>query len=121
MKRIANDNQGNPRVQFTAKLESISENTFENVNGKLYKAVTVSFKDIKGNPASATGIIYEGNYKRGVEPGKEYLTVATQTEKGVLITMSHLTSAERPTADMFDFSEAEVEVKSTSKEIKLQE
>lgn len=109
-----NEVTGYPQVSFNGKLTSISEKVLMNKNDKPYKVGTVVFKDKEGKSVKATGLIYDANYSNPetgeprMESGREYLCTATSTEEGVLITISHLEQASRPTKDMFDFSITEV-------------
>ena len=109
MKQIENDNKGNQRIQFFAKLLSISEKTLENVNKTEYKVCSVEFEDAAGNTQHSSGIMYMGNFEHGVKVGEKYLAVATLFEPteaypqgSVLIQVSHLlANADRPSLDMF--------------------
>ena len=93
MKQIENDQAGNMRLQFSAKLISnLPETTLQNSNGKNYKVVNIEFTDVKGNVRQAGAAIYEGNYSHGVVKGETYLTTVTITEKANYIQMSHLTA-----------------------------
>ena len=109
-----NEMTGNYEANFSAKLMSVSDRTFESKNekGTLYRAVTVQLEN--GN--SFQGIMYESNYKHGVTIGNSYLCRAINSGKdeNVLLTVSHLASAPRATTKDFGFSLANVkeEVKS---------
>lgn len=93
MKQIENDQAGNMRIQFSAKLMSnLPETTLQNSNGKNYKVVNIEFTDVNGNVRQAGAAIYEGNYSYGVTKGESYLATVTITEKGNYIQMSHLTA-----------------------------
>lgn len=93
MKQIENDQAGNMRLQFSAKLMSnLPETTLQNSNGKNYKVVNIEFTDVNGDTRQAGAAIYEGNYKHGVVKGETYLTTVTITEKANYIQMSHLTA-----------------------------
>lgn len=109
MKRIENDINGNPRLQFNATLLSISNTTLTNRNGKNYKVVSVEFIN-NDTINKCSGFIFEGNYSHGVTVGEEYLAQATlMPDGGVIVNMSHLpANAERPSADMFAFDATDV-------------
>lgn len=118
MKRIENDINGNPRLQFNATLLSISTATLVNRNGKNYKVISMEFIGNGGVVETCSGFIYEGNYSHGVEVGKEYLAQATlMPDGGVIVTMSHLAAnAERPNAEMFAFDASDVAQAAASKQ-----
>ena len=109
MKQIENDNKGRTRIQFNAKLISVSANVLQNVNGTSYRICNIEFVDNNGVIQKTTAIMYENNFKHGVTPKEEYSAVATifepteQYPKGsVLIQVSHLpANADRPSLDMF--------------------
>lgn len=109
MKQIENDNKGRTRIQFNAKLTSVSANVLQNVNGTSYRVCNIEFVDNNGVIQKTTAIMYEKNYEHGVTEGTEYVSTATlfepteQYPKGsVLIQVSHLTAnADRPSLDMF--------------------
>lgn len=104
MRKVKNETTGKEDMQFSGKLISISDKVLQNSNNKNYKVVTVEFEDLKGNIQKASGICYEGNYKNGVEVGKEYLCTASEANGNAYIQMSHLPgAADRPTLDMFGF------------------
>jgi hypothetical protein len=115
MRKVKNALTGKEEMQFNGKLLSISNNVLTNSNGKSYKVVSIEFVDIEGVVQKASGIIYEGNYKNGVEVGKEYLCTASESNGQAYIHMSHLTgAADRPTLDMFGFSVTRVETPGVS-------
>lgn len=104
-----NPTTGRPQAQFQAVLKSISEKTLQNTNNKNYKVVGVEFENAAGVKQLASAAIYEGNYSKGVEVGKSYLTTVTIAEGGqAYLQMSHLESAALATADDFAFDAAEV-------------
>jgi len=117
MRKVKNTITGKEEFQFTGKMLSISNNVLTNSNGKEYKVVSIEFKDVNGVTQKASGIIYEGNYKHGVEVGKEYLCTASESNGQAYIHMSHLSgAADRPTLDMFGFSATvSTEVKAAEK------
>lgn len=106
MRRIENDDNGNPRLAFDAELLAISNNTLQNTNGKEFKIVNIRFEDVNKEIKDVTAICYEGNYKYGIEVGNKYLTTATFVEElnAVYLQMSHLVAGARATTDMFNFS-----------------
>lgn len=110
----ANPTTGLPQAQFQAVLKSISEKTLQNSNNKNYKVVGVEFENARGEKQLASAAIYEGNYSKGIEVGKSYLTTVTiaevDGEKRAYMQMSHLESAALATAEDFAFDAAEVGV-----------
>ena len=117
MRRIENDNNGNPRVAFDAELLAVSNNTLTNSNGKEFKIVNIRFEDKNKEMQDVTAICYEGNYKYGIEVGNKYLTTATFVEEdnAVYLQMSHLIAGERADSSMFDFSAEFAEVPEEAK------
>lgn len=118
MKRIENDQNGNPRMQFGGKLVSpLSTTVLELNNAKRtkYKIANVEFINAKGQAVQRSATIFEGNYSKGeLTVGETYLctvTMVTNKETGEItpyIKMSHLVAdADRATADDFDFVEVE--------------
>jgi hypothetical protein len=87
------------------KLTSISEKVLQNSNGKNFRVggfEVVNYATGEVKPFSA--LIYEGNYSKGMHVGTTYQAKVTIMEDGSpLITVSHLTPAERATADDFGF------------------
>lgn len=119
MKKIENDSNGNPRVQFNGTLLSkISDNIFTNVNGKNYKVATVQYAAASGEIKQATVMVYEGNYSHPSLQGKElavgndYRCTATRLVRdgkpSVIIQMSHLLAGSIADVDDFDFEEVGV-------------
>ena len=106
----ANPTTGLPQAQFQAVLKSISEKTLQNSNQKNYKVVGVEFENASGTKQLASAAIYEGNYSKGVEVGKSYLTTVTISEGKAYLQMSHLESAALATAEDFAFVAEEVGV-----------
>lgn len=104
MKATINSVTGKPEVKLAVKLLSISNNILENKNGKGYRPCTIETKDKNNNTQKVSGIMYESNFAHGVTIGSSYAAVASLTEQGVLITVSHLEIASRPTEELFDFS-----------------
>lgn len=117
MKFIVNPTTGQNEAQFTAKLLSVSTNKLANINGTEYRPASIEFVDVNGKKQTASCIVYEKNFSYGMEKDSSYLATASQTEKGVLITLSHLSgSADRPNEGMFGFtSVAKVEIASKAK------
>lgn len=108
MKTTINSQTGLAEVNFTAKLLSFSEKSLESKTneGVFYKPCSIEFTDAKGVKQTTSAIMYDNNFKYGVEKGKSYLATAIKTEQGVLIKVSHLEqiNAERPNEDMFGFN-----------------
>jgi hypothetical protein len=90
MKSIGNNAQGNAQFTFEGKLLSIGDTILQNSNKKNYKLVNLEFADVNGVVQKASAAIYEGNYSKGIEVGKSYLTTATIVEGKVYLQMSHL-------------------------------
>jgi len=107
------------QLQFKGKLISLSEATLQNTNGKNYKVAEVEFTNVKGDVVKRTAVVYEGNYSKSMTIGNEYLCTASQTEKGVIIQVSHLNgTADRPDTTDFDFAGTPVvATKSTSNKV----
>ena len=91
------------KKQFVAKLISVSPNAKPNVNGTMFRNASVEFPNINGELVTRQAIVYDNNFAYGMIVGNEYLTTATKTDEGVIITMSHLVAAETATADDFGF------------------
>lgn len=106
MKSQVNKVTGQEEIIFSAKLISIAAKPLANVNGTEYRPATISFKDKDGNVQQTSCIVYEKNFAYGMSINNSYLATAAKTDKGVLITLSHLTDAERPSEDMFSFGVA---------------
>ena len=86
----------------TGKLVSISEEPKKNVNGTLFRNATVEIETADGSRKPFQAIVYENNYKHGMEIGGSYLTTITVgADNSVLIGMSHLNSAN--SASVADF------------------
>jgi len=119
MKFTKND-KGQVVATFSAELLSISDdaNIQKNVNGTEYRIAGIKFVDNNGVEQKTTAVMYESNFKHGVEIGESYLTQATQTDQGVWMQVSHLTSiTNRATADMFGFAEASIEAEIKEKSL----
>lgn len=106
MKAIVNPTTGQEEVIFEAKLLSIAEKPLTNVNGTEYRPASIEFKDASGKLQQSTCIVYESNYTYGMSKGNSYSARAVKTDKGVLITVSHLSAAARPDETMFSFGSA---------------
>jgi len=115
----ANPQTGNPQAQFQAVLKSISEKTLQNSNNKNYKVVGVEFENASGNKQLASAAIYEGNYSKGIEVGKNYLTTVTIVDGKAYMQMSHLENAAQATADDFGFDASQVAVAASAATAKL--
>lgn len=109
-----NPQTGVPQAQFSALLKSIGTTELTNVNGKKYKVVSVEFENANGTKQLAAAAIYEGNYSKGIEVGKTYLTTVSVVEGKAWLQMSHLENAAQATADDFGFDLAEVGVAATT-------
>ena len=86
----------------TGKLVSISAEAKKNVNGTEFRNATVQIETADGTAKPFNAIVYENNFKHGMEVGGSYLTrITVGADNSVLISMSHLTSAN--SADVADF------------------
>jgi len=103
MKTISNPTTGQEEIIFEAKLLSIAEKPLVNVNGTEYRPASIEFKDVNGKLQQATCIVYESNFVYGMSKGNSYSARAVKTDKGILITVSHLSAAARPDETMFSF------------------
>lgn len=105
MKTIINKQTGETQINFTAELLSVSDKVFTNVNGTEFRAGNISFKDVHGKTQKSSCMIYEKNYAKGMEIGGLYLATASNTDKGVIVTVSNLSaSAPKAEANMFGFA-----------------
>lgn len=109
-----NPTTGVPQAQFPATLKSIGTKVLQNSNDKNYKVVSVEFENANGTKQLASAAIYEGNYSKGIEVGKTYLTTVSIVEGKAYLQMSHLENAAMATADDFAFDAAEVGVTATA-------
>lgn len=102
---------GSYEANFSAKLRSISDATFQNVNKTVYRIANIELPTGK----VVSGLMYESNFQHGVQVGNSYLCKAVYEGKGdnVLITVSHLAAAER--ASIGDFGFELSEAKETAK------
>ena len=89
--------------QFTAKLLTISAESKANINGNKFYHATVEFANANAELVTRQAIIYAGNFDHGMTVGNDYLTVATKTETGVIINVSHLTNADQASMEDFGF------------------
>ena len=110
----ANPTTGVPQAQFPATLKSIRTTILQNTNGKNYKVVSLEFENANGTKQLASAAIYEGNYSKGIEVGKTYLTTVSIVEGKAYLQMSHLENAAMATADDFGFALDEVGVTATT-------
>lgn len=102
MKQIENSPQGNTRFTFEGKLTKIGTTILQNSNGKNYKIVDIEFADVNGEVQKSSAAVYEGNYSKGIEVGKSYLTTATIVGTQPYLQMSHLeANAGRASVSMF--------------------
>ena len=101
-KEIINSETGEKQFLFNAKLLKIGEKTLENSNGKEYKIVTLKFNLPTGEEVERSAMCYASNYEYGIEEGRDYLCNLSFTEEGnPQINMSHLTNADRASAEDF--------------------
>ena len=111
-KQIENDVTGEVQLQGPVMLAGeLSEQTFENSNGKEFKLVDVVI-ETKSGAKSTTAQVYAGNYEHpeaNFIKGQSYLaTISKGDGRGVLVQMSHLTAGgSRISADEFDFEAVE--------------
>ena len=111
MKTIVNPTTGNTEITFNARLVGISEDVKGSTpSGKDYRVGTCAFKNSKGQLVQASVLVFENNYKYGMEIGTEYQTRAI-IEKGQpkpLLVMSHLTASARASFEDFGVSAADI-------------
>ncbi|MDL5511727.1 hypothetical protein QSE00_07890 [Arenibacter sp. M-2] len=101
-KQIENPETGETEFLFNATLLKIGTSELENTNGKLYKIVTLKFNLPDGEEVERTAMCYQSNYSYGLEVGKDYLcNLSFDEENNPNIRMSHLSNANRVTADDF--------------------
>ena len=101
-KQIENPDSGETEFLFNATLLKIGKSVLENSNEKLFKVVTLKFNLPDGEEVERTAMCYQANYKHGLSEGKDYLCNLSFDEEGnPQIRMSHLTNADRATADDF--------------------
>lgn len=101
-KQIQNEETGETEFLFNAKLLKIGKKEIENSNQKLFKVVTLQFSLPDGMEVERSAICYESNYQYGIEEGKDNLCNLSFDEVGdPQIRMSHLTNADRASADDF--------------------
>lgn len=99
---IINVQTGEREFHFNAKLLKIGERTLKNSNDKAYKIVTLKFNLPSEEEVERTAMCYESSYNHGIEEGKDYLCNLSFNEEGIpQIRMSHLTNADRATAEDF--------------------
>ena len=113
---IVNDN-GNQEVKFYATLiAELPTQSRANSNGTNYKIANIEFADADGVLQEGTAMIYEGNYRHGVEIGRSYLTTAEFDGETVYLRLSHLERRIIAEPCMFGFqTETSNEVISLSK------
>jgi len=97
------NSQGQMEATFTAKLTNVGTTELQNSNGKNYKIVTLEFPDAQGTIVTHTAQCYEGNYSKGIEVGKEYLTTVRIVDDKAYLQMSHLQKSAIATPDTFGF------------------
>lgn len=108
-----NPKTGLPEANVTMTLKSLPTNSRVNSNGNTYYPVSVSFFDKNDVEQSSTAIIYQGNIDRanengGLSIGEMYAGQVTIDEGRAYLRISHLPSGNWATADMFGFTEKEV-------------
>lgn len=115
MKEVINTTTGNREIQFTGRLMSISPDVVGSTpNGKDYRVATIEFKNSKGVKTQATTLVFENNFKYGMEIGVEYQSraILTPGQTSPLLVTSHLTGATRASFDDFGINAEDlVEVK----------
>ncbi len=115
MKTVFNEQTKTNNAQFSAILRSIGTTVLQNSNKKNYKLVTIDFTDVNSvERKGITASIYEGNYSKGeLTVGNSYLCTAApyegpNGEERIGIQMSHLSSGDFASPDMFDFADTTV-------------
>ena len=104
-------------VKFNGKLLSVSKNTLKLNNEKEteYRIGTIEFADRDGVVQQCSTMIFEGNYKHGMQVGISYQSTARLINGNVYLQTSHLTGADRANSSMFDFSFVKEEQEVTEK------
>lgn len=115
MKDAGKNLAGNQQFTFDGKLLSIGETILQNSNEKNFKLVNIEFADVNGVVQTASAAIYEGNYSKGIEVGKSYLTTATIVEDKVYLQMSHLIAGAGLASVSMFLAEAAAEAKPVAK------
>ena len=113
MKEVINPVTNNREIQFSGRLVSISPDVVGSTpGGKDYRIGTVSFKNAKNQLVQASVLVFENNFKYGMETGVEYQcrAVLTPGQSSPLIIMSHLTGTARATFEDFGVTAEEVSV-----------
>jgi len=102
-RKIVNPETGASEFVFNATLLKIGESVLENTNGKPFKVVTIQFNlPDEQEEVERTAMCYQSNYQHGIEVGKDYLcNLSFDQEGNPQIRMSHLTNADRATAEDF--------------------
>ena len=101
-KEFLNAETNKSEFLFNATLLKIGENVLQNSNSKDYKIVTLKFNLPSGEEVERSAMCYQSNYDYGVEIGKDYLCSLNFDQEGnPQIKMSHLSNADRATADDF--------------------
>jgi hypothetical protein len=103
-----NDLTGRMEANFSAKLISVSESTFKNVNETEYRIAGIELEN--GNQVQ--GLMYEKNFEHGVEIGNSYSCRAIydkENPENLLITISHLPSAKRASLEDFGLTIEDVQ------------
>ncbi|MEB8328316.1 hypothetical protein OO009_03035 [Flavobacteriaceae bacterium KMM 6897] len=101
-KQIQNSETGETEFLFNAKLLKIGKSELANLNEKLFKVVTLIFNLPEGEEVERTAMCYKSNYQYGIEEGKDYLcNLSFDSEGKPQIRMSHLTNADRASAEDF--------------------
>lgn len=110
IKYVKNEQTGQTEAQFSAKLLTVSDKIFKNVNKTPFRVVGIEFEDNAGKVQKSSATMWETNYQKGVEIGKNYLATAVAGDDGrAFIKVSHLENIDnRATANMFGLN-AEVE------------
>jgi hypothetical protein len=112
---IVNDN-GNQEVKFYATLiAELPTQSRANSNGTNYKIANIQFADADGVLQEGTAMIYEGNYRHGLEVGRSYLTTAEFDGESVYLRMSHLEARIKAEPSMFGFQTEADEIISLAK------
>ncbi len=101
-RKIENPETGETEFLFNATLLKIGKSVLENTNEKMFKVVTLKFNLPDEQEVERTAMCYQSNYQYGIEVGKDYLcNLSFDPEGNPQIRMSHLTNADRATADDF--------------------
>jgi len=101
-----NADQNQMEAQIRAEVISLGDKKQVNKNGTEYVVGAIRFTNAQGKIVERSAIAYMKNVEKGITVGETYLcniTVTADRPSEPIISISPLTSAERATADDFNF------------------